>query len=260
MKTYFRFTLILSLVCRYFSLSAQPLLFGDCYPAGMAATVTACTDGLSAGVRQPQVLRRPGLPAELTADDSIYTLPARLDERYAAFAFDAVTATRDGYYAYRYRALNAPDRILTDSVYVRLKRNGQPPLPPDTVITPPDTVVTPRDTIINPPDTVVTPPDPPVSDTGLVSVRLPVPQAVNLVVIDHRGFHRFRLLNADAFTRLELTLYDKRGTVILRSDDYQNDYDMSRLPADTYYYRLRAHTPDGSVDKKGFVELLKPKP
>lgn len=200
----------------------------------MAATVTACTDGLTAGIRQPQVLRRPGFPAEITADDSIYTLPAKLDERYAAFAFDAVTATRDGYYPYRYRALNDPDRMLTDSVYVRLKRNGQPPLPPGTVITPPDTVLEP--------------------------VRLPVPAVVNLVVIDHRGFHRFRILNTEAFTRLDLTLYDKRGIVVLRNDDYQNDYDMSRLPADTYYYRLRAHTPNGSVEKKGFVELVKPKP
>ncbi len=248
--TYLALALWLPL-CLARPLDAQSLLFGDCYPVGMTATVTACTDGFTAGIRQPQVLRRPGFPAELTADDSVYTLPAKLDERYAAFAFDAVTATRDGYYAYRYRAINNPDRILTDSVYVRLKRNEQPPLPPA------DTVLTPPDTIIIPPDTVVTPPEPPAPDTALEPVRLPVPQAVNLVVIDQRGFHRFKVLNADAFTRLNLTLYDRRGMVVLRDEDYQNDYDMSRLPADTYYYRLRAHTPDGSVEKKGFVELVK---
>lgn len=235
MKPYFTFAAILSWTLWHFPLSAQTLLFGECYPAGMAAAVTACTDGLTAGVRQAQVLRRPGFPAEITADDSVYTLPTILNERYAAFAFDTVSATHDGFYAYRYRALNTPERILTDSVYVRLKRNGPPPLPPS-------------DTIISPPDTVPGP------------VRLPVPAVVNLVVIDHRGFHRFRILNADAFTRLELTLYDKRGAVILRKDDYLNDYDMSNLPADTYYYQLTAHTQDGSVEKKGFVELVKPKP
>lgn len=241
MKRLFTYLTLWLPLCLTQPLSAQSLLFGDCYPAGMAAAATACSDGLTTGIRQPQVLRRPGFPAEITADDSVYTLPAMLDERYAAFAFDAVTATRDGYYHYRYRALNDPDRILTDSVYVRLKRDGRPPLPP------PDTIVSPPDTVITPPDTVLEP------------VRLPVPAVVNLVVIDHRGFHRFKVLNAEAFTRLDLTLYDKRGMVVLRDEDYQNDYDMSRLPADTYYYRLRAHTPDGSVEKKGFVELVKPK-
>lgn len=244
MKPYFTFAAILSWTLWHFPLSAQSLLFGDCYPAGMAVTVTTCTDGLTGGIRQPQVWRRPGFPTEITVNDSVYTLPASLDERYAAFAFSAVTATHDGYYHFRYHAINVPDRILTDSVYVRLKRNGQTPLPPDT--------------IISHPDTVITPPEPPIPDTVLDPVRLPVPAVVNLIVIDQRGFHRFKVLNAEAFTRLDLTIYDKRGMVVLRDDDYQNDYEMSRLPADTYYYRLRAHTPDGSIEKKGFVELVKP--
>lgn len=205
--------------------SAQTLIFGDCYPAGMAAARTTATDGLTAGIRQTQVLRRPQFQAMVQVEDSLYTLPTQLDGRYAPFAFDSVTATRDGYYLYRYHALNDPRRALTDSVYVRLKRNARPPTAPD---------------------------------TSAIPVLLPVPQIVNLVVIDHHGFHRFKILNADDFTRIDLTLYDRRGAVLFRSDDYRNDYDMSPLPADTYYYRLTGYTPQGEVSRKGFVELVKP--
>lgn len=193
-------------------------LHGDCYPVGMATAVTAATDGLTAGIGQAQVLRRPGFPEEIIADDSPYTLPTALDARYAAFAFDSVVAVHEGYYLYRYHAVNAPDRILTDSVNVRLTDE---------------------------PDTVGEP------------VSMPVPQIVNLVVIDHHGFHCFKVLNASDFARIALKLYDRRGLLVYGSDDYRNDYDMSALPADTYYYRLTASTPDGEIDRKGFVELVK---
>lgn len=193
-------------------------LHGDCLPIGMATAVTAATDGLTAGIGQTQVLRRPGFPGELEADDSPYMLPTRLDVRYAPFAFDSVAATREGYYLYRYQAVNAPERILTDSVYVRLYDE-------------PGTVTEPG--------------------------SMPVPQIVNLVVIDHHGFHCFKVLNADIFGRLDLKVYDRRGILIYSDDDYHNDYNMSALPADTYYYRLTATTSDGEIDRKGFVELVK---
>ena len=205
--------------------AAQTTFFGDCYPAGMAAARTTAADGLTAGIRQTQMLRRPGFPAQIQADDSIYTLPTRLDTRYAAFAFDSVVATRDGYYLYRFRALNDPRRVLTDSVYVRLKRNARPPTESDIEQTP---------------------------------VSLPLPVIVNLVVIDHHGFHCFKVLNAADFTRIGLTLYDRRGAVLYRTDNYRNDYDMSSLPADTYYYRITAHAEQGEISRKGFVELVKP--
>lgn len=205
--------------------AAQTLIFGDCYPSGMAAARTTATDGLTAGILQTQMLRRPQFQAMIQAEDSHYALPDSLDARYAPFAFDSVTASRDGYYLYRYRAINDPGRVLTDSVYVKLKRNARPPLTPD---------------------------------TGAVPGLMPVPQIVNLVVIDHHGFHCFKVLNAADFTRIELTLYDRFGTVLLRSGDYRNDYDMSLLPAGTYYYRLSGFTPQGEVFRKGFVELVKP--
>lgn len=220
-----RILLLLIASLSYIPLAAQTLMFGDCYPAGMAAARTTAADGLTAGIRQTQVLRRPQFQATIQTDDSRYTLPTRLDARYAPFAFDSIAATRDGYYLYRYRALNDPRRVLTDSVYVRLKRNARPHLTPD---------------------------------TGAIPVLLPVPQIVNLVVIDHHGFHHFKILNAEDFTRIDLTLYDRRGAVLLRNDDYRNDYDMSPLPADTYYYRLIGHTPQGEISRKGFVELVKP--
>ncbi|MDE5559417.1 MAG: gliding motility-associated C-terminal domain-containing protein [Bacteroidales bacterium] len=220
-----RMILFLILLWMYFPTVAQTLIFGDCYPAGMATARTTASDGLTAGICQTRMLRRPQFPATVQVDDSSYTLPTRLDARYASFAFDSITATRDGYYLYRYRALNDPRRVLTDSLYVRLKRDAQPPLPPDT-------------------------------DT--IPVWLPVPQIVNLVVIDHYGFHRFKILNAEDFTRIALTLYDRYGAVLHRSDDYRNDYDMSSLPAAPYYYRLTAYTTQGEISRKGFVELVKP--
>lgn len=220
-----RILLFISLLSLYIPAAAQTLIFGDCYPAGMAAARTTATDGLTAGIRQTQMLRRPQFPATVQVDDSSYTLPTLLDGRYAAFAFDSITATCDGYYLYRYHALNDPRRVLTDSVYVRLKRDARPPTEPDIDRTP---------------------------------VSLPMPMIVNLVVIDQYGFHRFKILNADVFTRIDLTLYDRYGAVLYRTDDYRNDYDMSPLPADTYYYRLTGHTPQGAVSRKGFVELVKP--
>lgn len=220
-----RILLFIILLALYIPTAAQTLIFGDCYPAGMAAARTTATDGLTAGIRQTQMLRRPQFPATVQVDDSSYTLPTRLDGRYAAFAFDSITATCDGYYLYRYHALNDPKRVLTDSVYVRLKRDARPPTEPDIDQTP---------------------------------VSLPMPMIVNLVVIDQYGFHRFKILNADVFTRIDLTLYDRYGAVLYRTDDYRNDYDMSPLPADTYYYRLTGHTPQGAVSRKGFVELVKP--
>ncbi|MDE6112216.1 MAG: gliding motility-associated C-terminal domain-containing protein [Bacteroidales bacterium] len=215
--------LILPWIC--FPTAAQTLIFGDCYPAGMAAARTTAADGLTAGIRQTQMLRRPQFPATVQVDDSSYTLPTRLDARYAAFSFDSITATRDGYYLYRYHALNDSKRVLTDSVYVQLTRNAWPPSEPD---------------------------------IEQVPVPLPMPLIVNLVVIDHHGFHRFKILNAEDFTRIDLTLYDRYGAVLHRSDDYRNDYDMSSLPADTYYYRLTAYTTQGEISRKGFVELVKP--
>lgn len=220
-----RILLFITSLSLYIPSAAQTLIFGDCYPAGMAAARTTASDGLTAGIRQTQMLRRPQFQAIIQAEDSLYTLPAQLDGRYAPFAFDSVIATRDGYYLYRYRALNDPRRILTDSVYVRLKRDARPPTEPDIERTP---------------------------------VSLPMPMIVNLVVIDHHGFHHFKILNADVFTRIDLTLYDRYGAVLYRTDNYRNDYDMSSLPADTYYYRLTGHTPQGSVSRKGFVELVKP--
>ncbi|MDE6308292.1 MAG: gliding motility-associated C-terminal domain-containing protein [Bacteroidales bacterium] len=220
-----RMILFLLSLSSYIPTAAQTLIFGDCYPAGMATARTTASDGLTAGICQTRMLRRPQFPATVQVDDSSYTLPTRLDARYASFAFDSITATRDGYYLYRYRALNDPRRVLTDSLYVRLKRDAQPPLPPDT-------------------------------DT--IPVWLPVPQIVNLVVIDHYGFHRFKILNTEDFTRIDLTLYDRYGAVLYRTDNYRNDYDMSPLPADTYYYRLTAYTPQGAISRKGFVELVKP--
>ncbi|MDE7090503.1 MAG: gliding motility-associated C-terminal domain-containing protein [Bacteroidales bacterium] len=217
--------LILPWLCLFQPTVAQTLFFGDCYPAGMAAARTTADDGLTAGIRQTQMLRRPQFPATVQVEDSSYTLPTRLDARYAAFAFDSITATRDGYYLYRYRALNDSKRVLTDSVYVQLKRNARPPSEPDIEQAP---------------------------------VPLPMPVIVNLVVIDHHGFHCFKVLNAEYFTRIDLTLYDRYGAVLYRTDDYRNDYDMSPLPADTYYYRLTAYTPQGSISRKGFVELVKP--
>lgn len=220
-----RILLFITSLSLYMPSAAQTLIFGDCYPAGMAAARTTATDGLTAGIRQTQMLRRPQFPATVQVDDSLYTLPTVIDTRYAPFAFDSITATCDGYYLYRYHALNDPRRALTDSVYVRLKRNARPPTDPD---------------------------------TGAIPVLLPVPQIVNLVVIDHHGFHRFKILNTDDFTRIDLTLYDRYGAVLYRTDDYRNDYDMSPLPADTYYYRLTGYTPQGEVSRKGFVELVKP--
>lgn len=217
--------LILLTLCLQKSASAQTLIFGDCYPAGMAAARTTASDGLTAGIRQTQMLRRPQLPATIQVDDTLYILPTFIDTRYASFAFDSITATCDGYYLYRYHALNDPGHVLTDSVYVRLKRDTRPPIDPDIERTP---------------------------------VSLPLPMIVNLVVIDHHGFHHFKILNADVFTRIDLTLYDRHGAVLYRTDDYRNDYDMSPLPADTYYYRLTGHTPQGAVSRKGFVELVKP--
>ena len=173
--------LLLPWLCLLRPTAAQTLFFGDCYPAGMAAARTTADDGLTAGIRQTQMLRRPQFPATIQVEDSSYTLPTSLDARYAAFAFDSITATRDGYYLYRYRALNDSKRVLTDSVYVQLTRNARPSSEPDIEQAP---------------------------------VPLPMPVIVNLVVIDHHGFHCFKILNAESFTRIDLPIYDRYGDVL----------------------------------------------
>lgn len=205
-------------------------LFGDCLPKGMTVATTTAKDGITTGTLQPQVLRRPTVERDLYSDDNSLSLPLWSDSRYALYTFDTVVAHSDGYYYYHYAALNDPTRLITDSVYVHLKRGGggdddDPPYVPDTSYEP----------------TVVQ-----------------VPKVVNLVIIDHHGYHTFKVLNTESYTSLSLTLFDARGFAIYRSDDYKNDYDMSTLDEGTYYYTLEAHTAASVASKKGFVELIKP--
>ena len=217
------------------SLSAQTTLFGDFWPMGMVAAQTEVSDKLTMGVLQPQVLRRPKCEAYIETTDSLYFLSHQSDERYTAFTFDVPTAHEDGYYYYHYRALNSPEKLLTDSVYIRF-------LATDTTETPNDST----DNPIFPPDTVG-------------PSQLELPQVVNLVMIDHHGFHTLRVLNAASFSRLRLTLYDVRGLMIYQNDRYQNDFNMSHLPEGTYFYRLVAVSQQTEMTKNGFVELIKSK-
>lgn len=216
-------------------LSAQPTLWGDFNPVGLTVAATTATDDLTMGVLQPQVLRRPKCEAYIETTDSLYLLPLHSDERYAAFAFEMPTAIKDGTYYYHYRALNSPEKLLTDSVYIRFLISDTTGQPDDSIEDPP-----------TPPDTVG-------------PSQLELPQVVNLVMIDHHGFHTLRVLNAASFSRLRLTLYDVRGLMIYQNDRYQNDFNMSHLPEGTYFYRLVALSQQAEMTKNGFVELIKPK-
>ena len=222
-----------TLLILQFSLCAQTTLFGDFWPAGIAAAQTEVSNGLTMGVGQAQVLRRPKCEAYIETSDSLYLLPHQSDERYAAFTFDVPTAHEDGTYYYHYHSLNSPEKLLTDSVYIRFLAA--------------DTTEAPDDSTDNP----IFPPD-----TGRPS-QLELPRVVNLVRIDHHGFHHFKVLNAASFSRMQLTLYDAHGVVVYQNNRYQNDFSMAHLSAGTYYYRLVVRYEKAEMTKNGFVELIK---
>lgn len=213
--------------------STQSTLFGDCNPMGITSAATTATDLLTVGIHQAQVLRRPKCEAYIETTDSLYLLPHHSDERYAAFAFEVPIATKDGTYYYHYHSLNSPEKLLTDSVYIRFLAD--------------DTIGEPNDSTDHP----IFPPD-----TGQPS-QLELPHVVNLVRIDHHGFHHFKVLNATSFSRMQLTLYDARGVVVYQNNRYQNDFSMAHLPSGTYYYRLVVRYEKAEMTKNGFVELIK---
>ncbi len=215
------------------SLSAQTTLFGDFWPMGITAAQTEVSDKLTMGIWQPSVLRRPKCEAYIETTDSLYLLPIHNDERYVSFAFETPTALKDGFYYYHYRALNSPEKLLTDSIYIRF-------LISDTIGNPNDSTENPD----SPPDSVYPP-------------QLELPRVVNLVRIDHLGLHYFKILNADAFSRMQLTLYDAHGVVVYQNNRYQNDFSMAHLPSGTYYYHLVVMYKNTEMTKNGFVELIK---
>ena len=55
----------------------------------------------------------------------------------------------------------------------------------------------------------------------------------------------------------KLAVYHRWGRLVYEQDDYQNDYDLSKLPVDTYYYVLFYEGRDGQVrSKQEFVEIV----
>ena len=144
---------------------------------------------------------------------------------YAPFEFDTAVATHSGWYRYRVRE-PYHNRTRTDSLFVRfLHDTDVTPVPSDTTLTP----------------------TPPGSYTAHI---------VNLVVLDHYGLTRFRILNLETFERAEVNLFDRTGRAVYRNKNYRNDFDFAKHGPGTYYYQVTLYH-NGKVSRqKGFVEVI----
>lgn len=163
------------------------------------------------------LLRRPILYDTLTYD-TLYNISTEIDARYSDYSLPIPTAYTEGYYTYTYKALNS-DKTIFDSLFVSFLNEHE-------------------------------------QDSSLEN-KTKMPLVVNVVVIDHKGYTTFKLLNLDYYDNVKLNLYDKRGLCIYRSLSYNNNYDMSHLPADTYFFDLEAQKAQDIIKHKGFVELIK---
>ena len=157
---------------------------------------------------------------------------------YAPFAFDTAVATRSGWYRYHVRE-PYHNGLRTDSLFVWFLSDSVPGTPPDVPVTPG-----------NPDDTLPKPPVPPLTSTASI---------VNLVVLDGYDLTRFRILNLSDFDRAEVTLFDRTGKSIYRSQDYRNDFDFAQRKPDTYYYRVSLHRGGTVSRQEGFVEVVEHK-
>jgi len=82
---------------------------------------------------------------------------------------------------------------------------------------------------------------------------------VNLVAIDGKHISVFTVRNIELFPDNALVMYNRWGKKVYDRVSYVNDFDMSDLPAGTYYYILNVRT-EVELNKpayKGFVEVIK---
>jgi Leucine-rich repeat (LRR) protein len=82
---------------------------------------------------------------------------------------------------------------------------------------------------------------------------------VNLVAIDGKHITVFTVRDIELFPDNVLVMYTKWGKKVFEKTGYANDFDMTELPAGTYYYILSIRT-EVEKDKpayKGFVEVIK---
>lgn len=199
--------------------------FGD---FSTLSTPVSGTPGLTSGYLQPNLWINPPIVDTVTVEDGD-TFVFDLHEAasfYAPFAFDTTVATRSGWYRYRVRE-PYHNGIRTDSIFVWFMNDSVPETPPD--------------------DTLPKPPVPPLTSTASI---------VNLVVLDGYDLTRFRILNLSDFDRAEVTLFDRTGKAIYRSQDYRNNFDFAQRNPDTYYYRVSLHRGGTVSRQEGFVEVV----
>lgn len=193
---------------------------------------------LTSGYLQPNQWVNPPIVDTVTVEDAD-TFAFDLHEPasfYAPFAFNTAIATRSGWYRYQVRE-PYHNGIHTDSIFVWFLNDSVPGTPPDLPIPPGDT-------------TLPMPPVPPLASTASI---------VNLVVLDHYGLTRFRILNLEDFDRAEVSLFDRSGKAIYHNWDYRNDFDFAQRKPDTYYYRVALHRGGSIIRQEGFVEVLERK-
>jgi gliding motility-associated-like protein len=93
-------------------------------------------------------------------------------------------------------------------------------------------------------------------DIGITKVVTPDGNGIN---------DEWVLTNIEKFSRNEIVIVDRWGSIIYSASGYNNDnvvwrgtrQDGGAVPTGTYFYRLTVRYGEDSLEKTGFVELIR---
>lgn len=82
-------------------------------------------------------------------------------------------------------------------------------------------------------------------------------EPVNLVIIDGAHSPYFKVSGIEQYSNNHLVIFSQWGNKVHEQNSYNNDFDMSSLQEGTYYYVLNLSLPEGSLQIKNFIDLIK---
>ncbi len=84
-----------------------------------------------------------------------------------------------------------------------------------------------------------------------------VPELVNFLVKDGTGRTTFEVPGINNYEKVELSVYNRFGSLVYRSTTYANDFDCRDYPAGTYFYELTLTTPNSrDVLSRNIIEIM----